>query len=33
MKKVIVYDKMQSGYIYDLTEPMGKNFDEGSGPS
>ncbi len=26
-KKVIVSDKMQDGYIYELTEPMGKNFD------
>ena len=26
MKKVIVNDKMQQGYTYYLTEPMGKNF-------
>jgi hypothetical protein len=26
-KKVIVNDLMQRGYIYYLTEPMGKNFD------
>lgn len=25
-KKVIVNDKMQSGYVYKLTEPIGKNF-------
>ena len=28
MKKVIVVnDKMQKGYCYELTEPVGKNFD------
>lgn len=27
MKKVIANDKMQSGYVYYLTEPAGKNFD------
>ena len=26
MKKVIVNDKMQKGYSYELTEPAGKNF-------
>lgn len=26
-KPVIVNDKMQKGYKYDLTEPIGKNFD------
>ena len=26
-KKIIVNDKMQKGYIYFLTEPIGKNFD------
>ncbi len=25
-KKVHVYDKMQHGYVYELTEPVGKNF-------
>jgi hypothetical protein len=25
-KKIIVNDRMQKGYKYDLTEPMGKNF-------
>lgn len=25
-KKVIVQDNMQKGYIYELTEPVGKNF-------
>lgn len=23
---MIIYDKMQQGYVYDYTEPMGKNF-------
>jgi hypothetical protein len=27
MKKVKVKDKMQSGYVYELTQPVGKNFD------
>lgn len=27
MKKIIVNDKMQKGYEYTITEPMGKNFD------
>jgi hypothetical protein len=27
-KKVTVNDKMQSGYTYYITEPMGKNFDQ-----
>jgi hypothetical protein len=27
MKTVIVNDKMQKNYKYDLVEPMGKNFD------
>jgi hypothetical protein len=27
MKKVIVNDRMQTGYVYELTEPQGKNFD------
>jgi hypothetical protein len=26
-KHVVVLDKMQKGYGYELTEPMGKNFD------
>ena len=26
-KTVVVNDKMQSGYTYELTEPVGKNFD------
>ena len=26
-KKVVVNDRMQQGYVYFLTEPMGKNFD------
>ncbi len=27
-KKITVNDKMQKGYVYYLTEPMGKNFDK-----
>lgn len=27
MKKVLVNDKMQKGYEYEITEPVGKNFD------
>ncbi len=27
MKTITVNDKMQQGYTYTLTEPMGKNFD------
>lgn len=27
MKKIVVYDKMQRGYTYERTEPVGKNFD------
>lgn len=26
-KKITVRDKMQNGYVYYLTEPIGKNFD------
>jgi hypothetical protein len=26
MKKVIVHDKMQQGYTYECTEPVGENF-------
>ena len=26
-KKVLVNDRMQKNYIYEITEPMGKNFD------
>ncbi len=25
-KKVVVNDKMQKNYVYELTQPMGKNF-------
>ena len=31
-KKVIVNDKMQKGYEYFLTEPVGKNFDKNFRP-
>ncbi len=27
MKKVQVHDRMQNGYVYELVEPMGENFD------
>jgi hypothetical protein len=27
MKHIVVNDKMQTGYSYELTEPAGKNFD------
>lgn len=27
MKIIMVNDKMQTGYSYALSEPMGKNFD------
>ncbi len=27
MKKVVINDKMQKGYSYILSEPMGRNFD------
>lgn len=32
MKKIHVNDKMQREYSYELTEPMGKNFDPGFKP-
>jgi hypothetical protein len=32
MKTVTVNDKMQKGYSYTLTEPIGKNFDPGFSP-
>lgn len=31
-KSVVVNDKMQKGYRYELTEPAGKNFDPGFKP-
>lgn len=31
-KKVLVKDKMQRNYIYELTEPVGRNFDPGFKP-
>lgn len=27
-KKVKVFDRMQKGYVYELSEPVGKNFDK-----
>lgn len=30
--KVVVNDKMQQGYVYFLSEPMGKNFDKNFKP-
>ena len=32
MRRVVVRDKMQNGYTYDRTEPIGRNFDEGFEP-
>ena len=32
IRKITVNDKMQSGYSYDLTEPVGQNFDEDFNP-
>jgi hypothetical protein len=31
-RRVVVNDKMQHGYIYDRTEPIGRNFDPGFAP-
>ena len=31
-KTVVVNDKMQKGYVYELVEPMGKNFSPGFKP-
>ncbi|MCB1084384.1 MAG: hypothetical protein KDK61_08740 [Simkania sp.] len=28
MKKIVINDKMQKGYVYYLTEPEGKHFDK-----
>lgn len=32
MKTIIVNDKMQKNYSYELTEPIAKNFDRGFNP-
>ena len=32
MRRVVVRDKMQKGYTYVRTEPVGRNFDEGFEP-
>jgi len=32
MSNVVVNDKMQKGYLYTLSEPMGKHFDESFKP-
>jgi hypothetical protein len=32
MKKVVVYDVMQHGYVYWRTEPVGRNFGSGFAP-
>jgi hypothetical protein len=29
-KRVVVDDRMQHGYVYTLTEPIGKNFHPAS---
>jgi len=31
-QQIVVNDRMQSGYTYRLTEPVGKNFDDGFAP-
>ena len=31
-RKVVVHDRMQSGYVYYRTEPVGRNFAEGFNP-
>jgi hypothetical protein len=31
-RRVIVNDLMQQGYVYELTEPAGRNFDPGFAP-
>ena len=31
-RKVVVHDRMQSGYVYYRTEPIGRNFAEGFKP-
>jgi len=31
-RRVVVNDKMQHGYVYWLTEPTGRNFDDGFTP-
>jgi hypothetical protein len=31
-RRVEVHDRMQSGYVYELTEPMGRNFDPAFAP-
>lgn len=32
MKRIVVNDRMQQGYTYQLLEPAGRNFDEGFSP-
>ncbi|HEU4996596.1 MAG TPA: hypothetical protein VFT29_17390 [Gemmatimonadaceae bacterium] len=32
VRRVVVHDRMQHGYTYALTEPMGRNFDRGFHP-
>ncbi|MCA9478280.1 MAG: hypothetical protein KC535_03985 [Nanoarchaeota archaeon] len=32
MKKIVINDKMQKGYVYYLTEPEGKHFDKEFSP-
>lgn len=31
-KRVVVNDRMQTGYVYELTEPAGRSFDPGFRP-
>jgi len=32
-RRVVVNDTMQQGHVYWITEPAGRNFDEGFEPS
>lgn len=31
-RRVVVHDRMQQGYVYQLIEPVGRNFDDGFEP-
>jgi hypothetical protein len=31
-KKAVINDRMQRGYTYELTQPAGRNFDDGFEP-
>jgi len=32
MRRIVVHDRMQQGYTYQLLEPAGRNFDDGFAP-